>query len=126
MILGVGVDIVDVTRISSLRTKHGNRFLARIFTRDEAAYCESRQNPSRHLAARFAAKEAAMKALGTGFAKGIRFKDIEVCKTQGRPGIILHEKALELSEELGVSRMHLSISHDGLYATALVILEGEK
>ncbi|HQG32866.1 MAG TPA: holo-ACP synthase [Deltaproteobacteria bacterium] len=123
--LGVGIDIVDVSRISSLRTRYGDRFLARIFTRGEAAYCESKHDPSRHLAARFAAKEAAMKALGTGFARGVKFTDIEVCKGQGQPRIVLHGKALELSEDLGVFRMHISISHDRLYATALVILEGD-
>jgi holo-[acyl-carrier protein] synthase len=125
MILGIGIDIVDVSRIASLRMKYADRFLARIFTCGEADYCESKHTPSQHLAARFAAKEAAMKALGTGFARGIKFTDIEVCKDQGSPRILFHNRALELSEELGVSRMHLSISHDRLYATALIILEGD-
>lgn len=125
MILGIGIDIVDASRIASLRMKYGNRFLPRIFTSDEIAYCENKHNPSQHLAARFAAKEAAMKALGTGFAKGVRFIDIEICKDQEPPRIRLHGKALELSERLGVSRIHLSISHDRLYVTALVILEGD-
>lgn len=125
MILGVGIDIVDVTRIEALLTKYGARFIARIFTRGEAVYCESKNNPSLHLAARFAAKEAAMKALGTGFAEGIKFTDIEVHKDQNQPRIILYGKAFELSEKLGVSRIHLSISHDRLYATSLIILEGD-
>lgn len=126
MIVGVGTDIVDISRIASLHVKYGDRFLSRIFTSAEATYCVGRHNTPQHLAARFAAKEAAMKALGTGFASGIRFTDIEVCRDQGSPRVLLYKRALELSENLGVSRIHLSISHDKLYAVALILLEGDE
>jgi holo-[acyl-carrier protein] synthase len=124
MILGVGTDIVDVDRIASLCMKYGDRFLARIFTHGEIAYCGNKHNPSQHLAARFAAKEAAVKALGTGFAGGIKFTDIEICRDKDSPLVLLHGRALELSEGLGVSIIHTSISHSRIYATALIILEG--
>ncbi len=123
MIVGVGIDIVDVERIASLLERYGDRFLRRVFTESEVDYCRSKRNPSPHLSARFAAKEAASKALGTGFADGMRFIDIEVSRNHARPRILLHNRALALAEKLGVRRMHLSISHDRLYAAATVILE---
>jgi holo-[acyl-carrier protein] synthase len=123
MIVGVGIDIVDVERIASLLEKYGDRFLRRIFTEREVDYCRSKRNPSPHLSARFAAKEAASKALGTGFTDGIRFIDIEVTRDNAKPRIILHNKARTLAEDLGVRRMHVSISHDRIYAAATVILD---
>lgn len=124
MIVGVGIDIVDVKRIASLLERYGERFLRRVFTDSEVDYCRSKHNPSPYLSARFAAKEAASKALGRGFTGGIRFTDIEVSRDHTGPHILLHNKALELADNLGVRRMHLSISHERLYAAATVILEG--
>lgn len=123
MIVGMGIDIIDIQRIESLLERFGDRFLRRVFTEGEIDYCKSKRNPSPHLSARFAAKEAASKALGTGYANGIRFIDIEVTRDRARPSLLLHSKARELAERIGVSRMHISISHDRLYAAATVILE---
>jgi holo-[acyl-carrier protein] synthase len=125
MIKGVGMDIVDVDRIASLAAKHGERFLERVFTEAERGYCQGKANPSPHLSARFAAKEAAAKALGTGIASGVRFIDIEVCTEGGPPLLVLHNHASTLARTMGVSRIHLSLSHDRACATAIVILEGE-
>ncbi len=123
MIRGVGIDIVAIARIQSLWAKHGHRFLQRVFTDGEIAYCTARTFAAQHLAGRFAAKEAAAKALGTGLMAGIGFKDIEVVKHAGPPRIILHSKAQEMAESLGAAQIHLSISHDRGCAVALVIME---
>lgn len=123
MIIGVGIDIVDAGRISALLNKHGERFQQRVFTREEILYCRRMRDPSLHFSARFAAKEAAAKALGTGFSKGIRFIDIEVSHTGGTPKILFHNRARRIADDLGVSSAHVSISHEHLMAVAIVILE---
>lgn len=123
MIVGMGIDVVNVERIDSLCRKYGDRFLLRIFTQNEIGYCMSKHNPPLHFSARFAAKEAASKALGTGFTAGIRFTDIEVLREQGLPHIILHNRALVIAEGLGVCRLHVSLSHDRFQAIAMVIME---
>jgi holo-[acyl-carrier protein] synthase len=123
MIIGIGIDIVDVARIDALLKKYGERFQQRVFTRDEIAYCCGKGNPSLHFSARFAAKEAAVKALGTGFSKGIRFTDIEIGHAGAALQVLFHNRARELADILGVSAVHASISHERLMAAAVVILE---
>lgn len=116
----IGVDIVETTRIEAMVSRYGNRFLDRIFTRQEQAYCQGRI-PS--LAARWAAKEAMSKAFGTGIGE-IAFKDIEVCNnTQGRPEIVLHGPARQMAQLLGFTQIALSLSHAKAYAVAFVVAE---
>lgn len=124
MIIGTGIDIVAVKRVRDAGARWGQRFLNRIFTGDELKYSFNHKSPYIHLAARFASKEAMMKALGTGFSGGIGWKDIEVInKDSGKPEIILHGRAKELSDFMGVRGIHISISHDETYAVAQVVLE---
>jgi len=126
MIIGVGIDIVSVQRVAELRTQEGERFLNRVFTRREVETAGSRARLDERLATRFAAKEAAMKALGTGWREGIHFTQIEVRKHQtGQPEILLSGQALQRAEELGVTRIHVSLTHDADRAVAVVIMEGD-
>ncbi len=125
LILGIGIDIVDIGRIRKAEKRWGQRFLSRVFTEGEVNYSVLQVSPHPRLAARFAAKEAASKALGTGLTLGVTWKDIEVLNNaNGRPEIILHGKAREMASAKGIRNIHLSISHDGNYAAAQVILEG--
>ncbi len=125
MIIGTGIDIVSIKRIKDAEKRWGRRFLDRVYTAGETKYAMLQLYPHPRLAARFAAKEATVKALGTGFTGGITWKDIEVQnKDSGRPGIILHGKVRDTAESKGVRVIHLSISHDGDYAVAQVVLEG--
>jgi len=122
-IVGIGIDIVEVDRIQKAMAGHPERFRARVFTVQEVKYCESRQNRFEHYAARFAAKEAMMKALGTGWRKGVSFPEIEVCHAaSGRPELVLHGKTLEQVGKAGALRTYLSLSHTKNYAVAQVIL----
>lgn len=124
MIFGTGVDIVEIARIRKSLENHSPRFEARIFTSGETDYCQNKAEPAIHFAARFAAKEAVMKCLGTGMDQGIAFKDIEVIReTSGKPRIRMHGKGKELSRELGIKAIHISISHDKKYAVAQAIAE---
>lgn len=123
-ILGVGVDIVDIDRIAALRERHGERMCGLIFLPAEVDYCLARALPDESLAARFAAKEAVMKALGTGWANGVGFMGIEVVAESGRqPGIRLHGSTLERARELGAGTIHLSLSHSKTMAIAQVVIE---
>ena len=124
MIVGTGIDIAEVPRIAQAIARHGDRFLHRIFTEGEIYYCESKANRLERYAARFAAKEAAMKALGTGWNLGVRWRDVEVCREPGgRPTIAFHGKAAEFAARLGVVHVALSLSHTTEQAIAQVILE---
>ena len=124
MIVGVGVDIVEISRIEKALGRQGQRFRARLFTENEIAYCESHRMPAQFYAARFAAKEAALKALGTGWSQGIQWVDIEVTRmTSGQPQLIFHGKALERATQMGVVRSWISLSHCDQHAIAQVILE---
>jgi holo-[acyl-carrier protein] synthase len=122
-IVGHGIDIVETSRIKTLVEEHGQRFLDRCFTRDEQAYCA--KNPKRyfeHLAGRFAAKEAVLKVLGTGWRGGIAWTDIEVLKEEsGQPKIGLSGECARIATELGIARWHVSISHIETHATASAI-----
>ncbi len=124
MIVGIGIDIVEIRRIGAMRERHGDRFYTKILLPDEIEYCLARKNSDQHFAARFAAKEAGMKALGTGWSMGVGFKSIEVVRAQDSPPrLVFHGKAVELAERLGVVRTHLSLTHSEQYAVAQVVLE---
>ena len=124
MILGTGVDIAEVPRIRETIRRFGDRFLHRIFTEGEINYCERKARRFESYAARFAAKEAGMKALGTGWSRGVRWRDIEVIRPKGqRPTIQFHGKAAEIANKLGAKNTALSITHTSEQALAHVILE---
>ncbi len=125
MIVGLGVDLVEVRRIAGAIERHGTSFLRRIFTPREIAYCESHRAKFERYAGRFAAKEAAMKALGTGWRRGVRFVDIEVVReSSGRPVLQLSGVARQIAEQMGVRHITISITHNHDTALAQVIFEG--
>lgn len=125
-ILGIGVDMVDISRIKALRERHGDRFHNILFLPGETEYCLSRANPDECFAARFAAKEAVMKALGTGWAHGVAFTGIEVVRMDdGRPEIQLHGTTAHCAKERHAGKIHLSLSHAGEAAIAMAIIEKE-
>lgn len=123
-IIGIGIDIESIARVGRLIERYGSRFVERIFTAEESAYSMRRARPAQHFAARFAAKEAAMKALGTGHAQGVLWRGVEVIRAAGPPGLRLHGAAARRFEALGASRALLSISHSGDLALAQVLLVG--
>ena len=124
MIVGTGIDIAEVPRIGESIERFGDRFLHRVFTEEEIRYCDSKANRIERYAARFAAKEAAMKALGTGWNHGVRWRDVEVFRQPGqRPTIKFHGRAAEFAAKLGAKNIALSISHTPEHAIANVILE---
>jgi len=124
MIVGTGIDIAEVPRIRQSIARFGDRFLQRIYTAGEIRYCDSKANRVERYAARFAAKEAAMKALGTGWSHGVRWRDCEVVRMPGgRPTIAFHRPAGEVAARLGVKNAALSLSHTAEQAIAQVILE---
>jgi holo-[acyl-carrier protein] synthase len=124
MIAGMGIDVVDVARMERvIASPSGPRFVARVFTAREAEYCGGRRDGGVHYAARFAAKEATSKALGV--PAGIRFHDVEVVRGEGAPRLVLSGVAEEAARARGVTRIHLSLSHDGGVAVAAVVLEAE-
>ena len=124
MIVGTGIDIVEVSRIAAAVERFGECFLNRVFTSSEIRYCRSKQNAMERFAARFAAKEAGFKAFGTGWRHGVTWKDIEVGREpNGRPTVCYSGKAEELASKLGVRQASLSLSHAANQAIAQVILE---
>jgi holo-[acyl-carrier protein] synthase len=124
MILGVGIDLIEVARVQSSCEKFGERFLKRILRPDEIAYCLSHKNPAPFLAARFAAKEAISKAFGTGIGAQLGWQDMEVAhKAGGEPFVILHDKGKKLLQERGGRAVLISLSHTQNFATAVAILE---
>ncbi len=124
MILGTGVDIMEVPRMAASIARFGDRLLQRVFTEAEIRYCDSKTNRFERYAARFAAKEAGMKAIGTGWRGGISWRDLEVRREKGgRPTLVYTGKAGEVAARLGVRRAWLSISHTELYAIAEVVVE---
>ena len=125
MIVGLGVDIAEVGRIKAAIERHGEVFLRRVYTPREIEYCERFKNKFERYAGRFAAKEAAMKALGTGWARGVRWVDVEVVRQKGgRPTMALAGEAGKVAERLGVKNIALSITHTETQALAQVIFEG--
>jgi len=124
MIHGQGIDIVEVKRIETMLERWRDRFIGRVFTADEIAYCEGMANRAQHYACRLAAKEAFFKALGVPRASGIAWKDIGVNSSRGQqPSLILRGKARDWMERMGVGAVHLSLSHTHVMGSALVILE---
>ena len=124
MIIGVGVDILETRRLRRAIERTGERFLQRVYTTLEQEYCRGHRDPAPSLAARFAAKEALFKALGTGWTGGVSWLDAEVRRAPGRPPALrLSGKAGEIARQLGVGSIHLSISHSDDYAVAVVVLE---
>ena len=122
--MGTGVNLCEVNRIEAAIAKHGRRFVERVYTEREIAYAESKANRYERFAARFAAKEAGMKALGTGWRGGLGWRDLEVANlASGRPTLRFHGKAAEIAEKLGVRNVSLSLTHTVVQALAMVILE---
>jgi holo-[acyl-carrier protein] synthase len=124
LIVGLGLDIAEIDRIEAAITRHGAPILKRLYTPAEVAYCESHRNKFERYAGRFAAKEAAMKALGTGWRRGVRWRDIEVIREpSGKPSLSLKGVAKRIAEGLGAKNISLTITHSGNLALAEVIFE---
>jgi len=127
VIVGIGIDVAEVKRIRAVIESQGERFLRRVFTQDEVAYCEQFKNKYERYAGRFAAKEAAMKALGTGWSRGVRWVDVEVVRQRGgRPTVSLKGEAKKIADGLGVKNIVLSITHTVEQAIAQVIFESQE
>ncbi|MGA2281789.1 MAG: holo-ACP synthase [Verrucomicrobiota bacterium] len=124
MILGIGIDIIEVARIASSYEKFGERFLNRLLLADEIAYCLSHKNPAPFLAARFAAKEAVSKAFGTGIGAQLGWQDMEIRrKASGEPFVVLHGKGKKLFQSRRAKRLLVSLSHTANYAAVTAVLE---
>ena len=124
MIVGSGIDLVEIARIQHSMDRYGDRFLDRVYTAAEKAYCLRKRNAAESLAARFAAKEAGAKALGTGISQGVNWLEIEVVREPGgRPGLQFHGRAAERAERMGVLNAALSLTHTGALAMASVVLD---
>ena len=124
MILGSGIDLVEIARIQQSLERFGQRFLDRVYTEAEQAYCLRKRKAAESFAARFAAKEAGAKALGTGISRGVNWLEIEVIREPGgRPTLRFHGRAAQIAEHLGVAHAALSLTHTGDLAMASVVLE---
>jgi holo-[acyl-carrier protein] synthase len=124
MIVGTGIDLVEIERIQQSVNRYGKRFLDRIYTPAEQAYCLSKRQSAESLAARFAAKEAGAKALGTGISRGVGWQEIEVVRVPGgRPTVRFHGRAAQIAARLGATQSALSLTHSKTQAMASVILE---
>ncbi len=125
MIVGLGTDLAEISRIARSIERFGDRFLERVYTVGEIAYCRSKKNFAESFAARFAAKEAGAKALGTGISHGVSWQEFEVLRARsGKPSLVLHGRAAEIARQLGVVHATLSLTHSRETAMAVVILEG--
>lgn len=125
MIVGTGLDLIAVARLKRFLERHGDRGLQRLFSDAEVGYCLAHHEPAPFLAARFAAKEAFYKALGTGIGPAGGWRDVEVIRlASGRPLLMLHARAAAIAHEMQVRRIHLSLSHTADTAAAVVVLEG--
>jgi len=126
-ILGIGTDIVECLRIAQMIERHGELFITRVYTEHEIQYCQSRKLATPHFAGRWAAKEAVLKALGTGWRRGISWRDVEIHNEPGgRPTVRLRGGARDVVEQLGISQMLISISHCRSHATAYALAEGDR
>jgi len=124
MIHGTGVDLIEISRIKNSIQKYSGKFEERVFTSKEIDYCRSKADPFKHFAARFAAKEAVLKSLGTGMAEGISWKDMEILNQEsGRPVLSLSGKGRDIFNSLNLRDIHISITHDKQYAVAQAIAE---
>jgi holo-[acyl-carrier protein] synthase len=124
-ILGLGFDATDIPRVRDVFQRYGERFLRRILTDGEIAYCTRRRDPVPHIAGRFAAKEATMKALGTGHSRGVLWKDIEVVRHGGPPKLLLHGGAARRAASMGITSSLLTITHSDALAMAQVLVLGD-
>jgi holo-[acyl-carrier protein] synthase len=124
MVIGVGTDLIEIARIAQSVERYGTRFLARVYTPREIAYCQRKKNSDESFAARFAAKEAAAKALGTGISHGVSWLELEVVRQpSGQPALELTGRALDRARRLGVVRSSLSLTHSKDLALAVVVME---
>ena len=128
MVIGAGIDLVEIARFNAALKRHGDHLLNRVFTAAERKYCDARSHPNAHYAARFAAKEAVLKALGTGWSGGIHWTDVEIVHTgkshlTGPVGVKLSGIAAKVAKKLGVKKVHLSITHTQAHASAVAIAE---
>ena len=125
MIVGIGSDLIEIARIERSLERFGERFLARVYTPGEIAYCRrKRHNSAESFAARFAAKEAGAKALGTGISRGVSWPEFEVVRERGgRPQLRLHGRAAEIAARLGIGSLHLTLTHSRELALAFVVAE---
>jgi holo-[acyl-carrier protein] synthase len=124
MIVGTGIDIIEVDRIKNSIQKYSDRFKKKIFTQKEIDYCDSQAEPAKHFAARFSVKEAVLKCFGTGMSGGILWKDIEVDKLEsGQPILNPYGKGEKIFDQLNLKHIHISITHDKSYAVAHAIAE---
>ncbi len=124
MILGIGIDIIEIPRIERIISEYGGHFIERVFSDEEIEYSASKSFPAIHFAARFAAKEAFLKSLGTGLADGIKWRSISISNDRhSNPKLLIAGKAKEIAEKIGVKNIRVSISHTKEYAVAMVILE---
>jgi holo-[acyl-carrier protein] synthase len=124
MIIGTGIDIVEIARFRKILAETGERFWARVFTSEEQRFCLARRDPVPHFAARFAAKEAVFKALGTGWSKGVTWLDVEGRRLEyNAPEIWRHGAAAEIAASKGVKRIHISLTHTDAWAAATAVLE---
>lgn len=124
-VIGLGLDATDIPRVGEVFDRYGDRFLRRVFTEGEIAYCTRRRDPVPHLAGRFAVKEATMKALGTGHSRGVLWKEIEVVRAGGPPQLRLHGGAKRRAEAMQVRRSLVTITHSRSLAVAQVLLLGD-
>src|SRR5271154_5219324 len=124
MVLGLGTDLIETKRVQESIDRFGERFLERVFTAGEITYCRRKKNAAESFAARFAAKEAGAKALGTGISRGVNWKELEVRReASGKPTLHLSGRAAELAEAMGVRRVQLSLTHSRELAIAMVVAE---
>jgi holo-[acyl-carrier protein] synthase len=125
MLIGTGVDLIEIERIAHSIERYGDRFLQRVYTPQEIAYCNRKRSNAESFAARFAAKEAGAKALGTGISRGVTWNEIEVTRQPGaRPMLALTGRAQQLAQKLGVKNISLSLTHSRDLAMAMVMMEG--
>ncbi len=124
MVIGLGTDLIEIARIEKSVARYGEAFLDRVYTPGEIAYCQRKKNAAESFAARFAAKEAGAKALGTGISRGVSWRELEVRRAPGqRPELHLSGRALEIGNRLGIRRLSLSLSHSRLLSIAFVVAE---
>ena len=123
-IVALGMDLIQIDRLEKVIAARGQRFLERVFTERERAYCTSRARPATHFAGRYAVKEAVMKTLGTGWARGVRWVDIEIVRAPGSPPVVeLHGVSAELAAARRIARIHVTITHDAGVAAAVAVGE---
>ena len=126
-IIGIGTDIIECLRIAQMIERHGDLFINRVYTPHEIQYCQTRKQATQHYAGRWAAKEAVLKALGTGWRRGISWRDIEIRNApSGRPVVALRGGARDVVEQLGITEMLISISHCRSHATAYALAHGSE